>query len=259
MLGDCEFAGYDGNVKFFTGVNTFATFANLTEEIQSSFQGLGFLSKRSELRQANWDYAQLATGLKLAKETTAPRFDAGKVQRSVEKGLQGELNQFGEPGQLFAIEVLFKPNQTTFSTADYKNDCEEACKGYDRYGNAIVVVEGHADPMGILCARQPQTLGCPRADGQPLAAKSPQEVAAMEQATRNLSLRRAQAVREAFIEYCRSRSIKVDDSRIVAAAADVRAPKFPLPHSQQEWLANMRVVFVIKQVEAELSEFTLGK
>ena len=81
----------------------------------------------------------------------------------------------------------------------------------------------------------------------------------MEQATRNLSVRRAQAVRDAFMEYCRSRGIKMDDSRLVAASADVRAPKFPNPRSQQEWLANMRVVFVIKQVEAELTDFTPGK
>ncbi len=259
MIGDCEFAGYDGNVKFFTGVNTFATFASLTDEIQTAFQQLGLLSKRSDLRQAGWDYSTLASGIALAKATDAPKFDAGKVQRSVERELQGELPQFGEAGQLFAIEIQFKPNQNTFPTSDYKKDYEDACKAYDRYGNGIVVIEGHADPMGIKCAREPQTLGCPRPNGQPAAPKSPQEVAAMEQATRNLSLRRAQAVRDAFVEYCRSRSIKMDDSRIVAASADVRAPKFPKPRSQEEWLANMRVVFVIKQVEAELSDFTPGK
>lgn len=259
MLGDCEFAGLDGNVKFFTGVNTFATFTNLTDEIQTSFQALGLLSKRSDLRQASWDYAALASGMQMAKTTDAPRFDAGKVQRSVERDLQGELPQFGEAGQLFAIEIQFKPNQNTFPTADYKKDYEEACKAYDRYGNGIVVIEGHADPMGIKCAREPQTLGCPKPNGQTAPPKQPQEIAAMEQATRNLSLRRAQAVRDAFVEYCRSRAIKMDDSRIVAASADVRNPKFPKPRSQEEWLANMRVVFVIKQVEAELSDFTPGK
>jgi len=259
MLGDCEFAGLDGNVKFFTGVNTFATFANLTDEIQTSFQALGLLSKRTELKQAGWDFASLASGIKLGKESEAPRFDAGKVQRSVERDLQGELPQFGESGQLFAIEIQFKPNQTTFPTTDYKKDYEDACKAYDRYGNAIVVIEGHADPMGIRCAKEPATLGCPRPGGQPAAPKAAPEIAAMEQATRNLSLRRAQAVRDAFVEYCRSRAIKMDDSRLVAASADVRAPKFAKPRSQEEWLANMRVVFVIKQVEAELSDFTPGR
>ena len=259
MLGDCEFAGLDGNVRFFTGVNTFATFANLTDEIQTSFQALGLLSKRTPLRHAGFDYAALASGLKLAKESDAPKFDAGKVQRAIERDLQGELPQFGEAGQLFAIEIQFKPNQNTFPTSDYKKDYEEACKAYDRYGNGIVVIEGHADPMGVRCAKEPQTLGCPRSGGQPLPPKSAPEIAAMEQATRNLSLRRAQAVRDAFVEYCRSRAIKMDDSRIVAASADVRAPKFPKPRSQEEWLANMRVVFVIKQVEAELSDFTPGR
>ena len=32
-------------------------------------------------------------------------------------------------------------------------------------------------------------------------------------------------------------------------------PKYPLPATQQQWLANMRVVFRIIQIEAEESAF----
>src|SRR5882672_2457406 len=90
MLGDCEFVFHAGNVAFFTGVGTTRTLTTLTEEIQPAFSDMGLLTKRTALLSANWDYHQLAAGLKNTTITAAPKFDAGRAQQAVEKQLTVE-------------------------------------------------------------------------------------------------------------------------------------------------------------------------
>jgi outer membrane protein OmpA-like peptidoglycan-associated protein len=77
----------------------------------------------------------------------------------------------------------------------------------------------------------------------------------MEQQAKNLSLLRSQAVRESFLTYARGKSISIDESQFVAVGLGISTPKFSPPKTKEEWAANRRVVFRIKQVEAELSEF----
>jgi outer membrane protein OmpA-like peptidoglycan-associated protein len=70
-----------------------------------------------------------------------------------------------------------------------------------------------------------------------------------------LSLARANAVRASFVQYAKDHGISIDPSQFIAIGRGVEAPKFSPPRTKEEWTANRRVRFVIKQVEAELSEF----
>jgi outer membrane protein OmpA-like peptidoglycan-associated protein len=82
----------------------------------------------------------------------------------------------------------------------------------------------------------------------------------MRQAAKNLSLARANSVRSSFLQYCKDHGISIDQSQFIAIGRGVEAPKFNPPRTKEEWIANRRVRFVIRQVEAELSDFTpLGK
>ena len=241
MLGDCEFVFHAGNVAFFTGVGTTRTLTTLTEEIQPAFIEMGLITKRVALPSAGWDYNQLATGLKHTRAVAAPKFDAGRAQQAVEKQLAVEPGVWETEGTLFVIEIAFDPNQSVFAEDRYANDYQKALQVTQTYGGALVVVEGHSDPLGILQAQQ--------------KGERKEVLDQMRQVAKNLSLARANAVRSSFIQYSKDHNINVDQSQFIAIGRGVEAPKFNPPRTREEWAANRRVRFVIKQVEAELSDF----
>jgi len=103
------------------------------------------------------------------------------------------------------------------------------------------VIEGHSDPLGVLRAEQ--------------KGESRQVINAKKQQAKNLSYQRSQNVRTNFIGYCKKKGIRIDESQFVAVGFGTKAPKYSPPKTKEQWAANRRVVFRIKQVEAELDEF----
>src|SRR5215475_8595458 len=241
MLGDCEFVFHSGNVAFFTGVGTTRTLTTLTEEIQTAFIYMVLMTKRVSLQSAGWDYNQLAAGLKHTREIAGPRFDPARAQQAVERQLAVQPGAWETEGTLFVIEIAFDPNQSVFAEDRYANDYQKALQVAQTYGGALVVVEGHSDPLGILQAQQ--------------KGERKEVLDQMRQVAKNLSLARANSVRSSFIQYCKDHNINIDQSQFIAIGRGVEAPKFNPPRTKEEWAANRRVRFVIKQVEAELSEF----
>jgi ABC-type nitrate/sulfonate/bicarbonate transport system substrate-binding protein/outer membrane protein OmpA-like peptidoglycan-associated protein len=241
MLGDCEFVFHTGNVAFFTGVGTTRTLTTLTEEIQPAFIEMGLITKRVSLQPAGWDYNQLAAGLKNTRALAAPKFDPTRAQQAVEKQLAVEPGAWETEGTLFVIEIAFDPNQSVFAEDRYARDYEKALQIAQTYGGALVVIEGHSDPLGILQAQQ--------------KGERTEVLDQMRQVAKNLSLARANSVRLSFIQYSKEQSIHIDPSQFLAIGRGVEAPKFNPPRTREEWAANRRVRFVIKQVESELTEF----
>ena len=243
LLADCEFVGYDGNVSFFSGKGTTRSFATLTREIQTSFQRMGLMANAVPMKSAEWDYADLAKGLNNARSMPAkkPKFDTKKVASKVEKRISVEPSSWAEEGTLFQIEINFDPNQSEFSADRYADDFKKALEVAETYGGSLIVIEGHSDPLGILRAQQ---------KGQPAA-----EISQMIQQAKNLSLERSQNVRANFLEYCEKRGVKIDASQFVSVGLGTTTPKYSPPRTKEEWSANRRVVFRIKQIEAELDEF----
>lgn len=241
LLGDCEFVGYDGNVKFFTGAGTTRTLEQLTREIQDSFIRMGLLFGKVSLKSAEWDYSTLARGLtnvSLIPKPTQKVFDT----RKVEEKISVEPTTWAEEGTLFQVEISFGPNQSAFPENEYADDYKKALEFAQTYGGALIIIEGHSDPLGIMKARQ---------TGKPAV-----EINQMEQQAKNLSLLRARAVRESFLQYCTRKGFRLDESQFVAVGMGILKPKYNPPRTKEEWDANRRVVFRIKQVEAELTEFS---
>lgn len=241
MLGDCEFVFHAGNVAFFTGVGTTRTLTTLTEEIQPAFIDMGLMTRRVALPPAGWDYNQLTAGLKQTRASAAAKFDPGRAQQAVEKQLAVEPGAWETEGTLFVIEITFDPNQSVFAEDRYANDYQKALQVAQTYGGALVVIEGHSDPLGILQAQQ--------------KGERTEVVDQMRQAAKNLSLARASSVRSSFIQYGKDHGVNVDQTQFIAIGRGIEAPKFSPPRTKEEWAANRRVRFVIKQVEAELTEF----
>ena len=243
LLGDCKFVGYSGNVAFFTGRGTTRNLKTLTDEIQRSFLGIGLMTEKVSLTSANWDYAALARGLKYATYVPVPKrkFDAKKVAAKVEKKISVEPTTWEEEGTLFVVEINFAPNQSDFSATQYANDFQKALEIAQTYSGALIVIEGHSDPLGILKAERKR--------------ERQQVIDQMKQRAKNLSLERAQAVRTNFLGFCKQQNMIIDESQFVGVGLGIGSPKFNPPRTKEEWAANRRVVFRIKQVEAELDEF----
>lgn len=242
-LGDCEWVGLAGNVSFFTGAGTLRSFGTLKDEIQSSFVDIGLMDAKAPLQTANWDYNKLSSGLKNAKQVAIarPAFDTEKTQKAVEREISTELPKWQQEGSLYQFEIYFAPRQAAFSTSEYKDAFKKALELSQTLGGTLIVIEGH---------NAPDALNKARAEGQ-----SATQIGLIEQAAKNLSYQRAMAVRKAYLDYCKERGVKIDESQFVPVGMGTKSPKFAVPKNENEWNSNRRVVFRVKTVETELDSF----
>ncbi len=84
----------------------------------------------------------------------------------------------------------------------------------------------------------------------------------IRQAAKNLSLTRANNVRDAVINYGKSKGTALDQTQFAVIGHGINKPASGMcgsdpcpPKTQDDWLGNMRVEFKIIQVEAEESAF----
>jgi ABC-type nitrate/sulfonate/bicarbonate transport system substrate-binding protein len=245
MVQDAEFVGAAGNQAFFTRAANPRGFAQLNGEIQTALTAVGLLRQKSDLEYAKWDYDRLSGSAKAPAAAESPRFDAGQVAALVtRKQQQGKLSE----GELFSFEVFFKPNQDTFPVEQYKDSFNEVIKLASTYGGAIITVEGHSDPMGFLQAKK--------------SGASQIVLSRTQQSAKNLSMARANAVRDSIVSYARGRGIGLDPSQFAVVGHGIVQPRTGMcggdpcpPKTEQEWYSNMRVEFRIIQIEAEASAF----
>ncbi len=251
LLGDCSFVGFNGNVSFFTGQGTNRNFTTLNSEIQKSFKTLGLLPTPTRLVNANWDYSAFKAGL-ANTNSSAPvkqKFDQQKVTKAIENKIQAESTQWEEEGTLFVVEIFFGPNQNEFAIEQYAKDFKKALEIAETNSGALVVIEGHSDPLAIMKAEKALANGEPN-------HPSKVEIGQMKQRVKSLSLERAQIVRKSFLSYCKKNGIAIDESQFISVGMGDSSPKYNPPRTKEEWDQNRRVVFRIKQVEAELDEFS---
>lgn len=245
LYADAEFVFFNGNVKFFTDANYPRRFDRLNSEINSGLQSIGALRQPVDLAQAGWSYAKLQSGLAMTTNTEAPRFKESEVAQMVTRRQQ--QNSLSD-GELFSFEVFFQPNQNQFSGDLYSNDFKRVVDLASTYGGAIITVEGHSDPMGYLRAKK---------SGDPSVV-----LGRIKQSAKNLSLTRAQSVRDSIINYAQDQSVSLDPSQFAIVGHGITQPSTGVcgsdpcaPKTKEEWLSNMKVEFRIIQVEAESDVF----
>jgi len=245
LYGDCEYVGFQGNVKFFTDTNWPRNLHRLSDEVQVSFITGGLLSRKIPLQPANWDYNALRKGLTGTDAVKAAKFDTGAVAQVVAK--KQNLGTLDE-GELFSFEVFFQPNQNSFSADQYSDAFAKVVDLASTYGGAVIIVEGHSDPMGYL---------------RKIKEKASDIVLTRtKQAAKNLSLTRAIAVRDSIMDYSSVQDVNLDPSQFTVIGHGIMQPSTGMcgqlpcaPKAKKEWLSNMRVVFRIIQIEAEEDAF----
>lgn len=245
MYADAEFAGAKGNREFFASPTYPRKFENLNTEIQNGFRVAGLITSAVNPGKASWDFEKLQAGLNLQPESSKERFNPQQVARVVsKKQQQGTLDDSG----LFSFEVYFQPNQSEFSESLYEEAFKKAIDLAATYGGAILTVEGHSDPLGYLKQKK--------------AGETDIILQRVRQSAKNLSLSRANTVKDSLVSYAKKKGITIDPSQFAVVGHGIEKPASGMcnslpcaPKTEQEWLNNMRVEFRIVQVEAESSVF----
>lgn len=244
LYADCEFVHTSGNVKFFADSKYPRRMEKVSGEINKGLKQFGLISGRASIDKSAIDYRRLA---KIAGPVVAEksRFQKDKVSALITRKQQ--KNSL-EEGELFSFEVYFKPNQKNFSAKLYAEDFARVVDLAATYGGAIISVEGHSDPMGYLRAKK---------KSQPSVV-----LGRIKQSARNLSLSRAQAVRDEVVMYASQQGITMDTAQFASIGHGIAQPNTGIcgsdpcaPKTKDEWRSNMRVEFRIIQVEAESDVF----
>lgn len=230
LLGDCEFVGFQGNVGFFTGEGTTRTLQNLTDEIQSSFIEMGFLSVRVPVYSAKWDYQQLAKGLKYATGAVATKqVDMAKLQAKAE-------NPEADIPELFNREIRFGLNQEDFTLEEYGNDFDDAIKLIQTYEGAVVYVEGYTDPWNVRKMEK---------DGE-----HPTVISGTMQKLKDKSLKRAERAKVRLLERAAKGNYTITNPIVVLGRGIEGVPK-PNPKDREEQAKNRIVRITIRTVDLE--------
>ena len=247
MWMDAETVGFAGNVKFFTDENYPRRFERLSKDVQNALVSLGHVKSLTTIAGPSFDFAKLRPGADVSKPESQrfDRFNQTAINQAITRQqAQGTIDD----NTLFEFEINFKPNQDSFPTELYQQQFERVIDLAATYAGAVITVEGHSDPLGFLRARK--------------EGKSQIVMNTMMQSARNLSVSRAQSVRDSIIDLADQKNIGMDPSQFVTVGMGFMDPKsglcgaFPCPpENEQEWLSNMRVVFRIVNVEAEANVF----
>ncbi|WP_455205585.1 ABC transporter substrate-binding protein [Kaarinaea lacus] len=245
LYADANHVDHSGNIKFFQDKSNPRNFQRRTKEIQSALVQLGLLSKSVKMADAQWNYANFTEGLSQVGKSEAPRFKQDEVATVIaKKQQQGTLDE----GELFSFEVFFKPNQNSFPTDLYQDAFKKVISLASTYGGAVITIEGHSDPLGYLKQKK-------KGDSEIVLKR-------VKQSAKNLSLTRANAVRDAVITFANAQNIALDESQFATVGHGIFKPKNGMcgadpcaPKTEKQWRDNMRVEFRIIQVEAEADVF----
>lgn len=245
LYADCEFVYLAGNNSFFADQNYPRRFSKILGEINQSLGQLNLISKSNLIGSASFNYKTFNAMSSSVPEVSKPKFNKEQLSALVSrKQQQGALSE----GELFSFEVFFGPNQNSFPVDLYQSEFSKVVDLAATYGGAVITVEGHSDPMGYLRAKK--------------GNKPPVVLGRIKQSAKNLSVSRAQSVRDSIIEYANSNSISLDISQFEPIGHGITSPATGIcgsdpcpPKTEAEWRSNMRVVFRIIQIEAESDVF----
>lgn len=279
LLCDCRFAGYPGNLAFFTDPKNLHGFEAMNKAALDLAQTRGYAAVRASLIPSSLDWSSPAFigYLTRTEGVKQEKFRAEAVQSEIEALNRGQMDE----RTIFAFDINFRPEQKEFSLDQYGVEFQKVVELADKYGGAVIAIRGHADPTKTLyelvqaglkkdLIKRTGTEGKYEyyVRGQRLDFNATPALIEMitlgefdgaqganpretMQAAQNLSLARARAVKEAVVKYASTRGAVLDASQIQPIGAGIREPLIPKPRNQAEAEKNMRVEFRLMRVAAE--------
>ena len=278
LLLDCNFVGLPGQVAFFDKTtNNLSGFYTMMESSLNLATNWGYASSRMGFDPPTFDYAKMARTAGMKYE--APTRSQGKFQEAeVFEIIEGEgLDE----NTIVSFTINFDVNQNQFAAAQFGPEFKRALQAASTFGNAVVVIRGHADPTKALgefvraglakktirvtgnkgnrryYLRNGAKLDLTQTDtvvrlinsGQfETAQHRPQQTM---QAALNLSKARADAVKKTIVDYAKSLNVPLDATQIQPVGAGISDPIVPRPINNEQAAENRRVEFRIVRVPAE--------
>ena len=253
MWADAYFVGWKGNVQFFADQNYPRNLAKLSAEVGEAFgpAGLKLIAKPVSLTPAALDYQKLSEGISDTSGVEASRFSRQAVEQLVRAREQTNTTE----GRLFSFEVGFAPNQQSFASDVFGNEFDRVIELVSTYGGALLTIEGHADTLAYLKRK--------------LGGGGAEELARMKQGAKNLTLQRANTVRDSLLVYAEQKGVTLDANQFATVGNGFMKPNVLgctydqqgditatcAPKTENEWNAMRRVVFSVISIEAESSNF----
>jgi outer membrane protein OmpA-like peptidoglycan-associated protein/ABC-type nitrate/sulfonate/bicarbonate transport system substrate-binding protein len=288
LILDCQYVGQPGNVAFFYETGNLRGFKAFNDSALSFALANGYIASKKNLLSSTLDlngtiykenlstYIAVA-GLK-AKREAMQKFNAEAVRSEIAAFGSGDIL---DDRTLVSFTIGFAPDQTEFDPAQYRNDFLHALDVASKFGNAVVLVEGHSDPTKCLAelVRAGLKKGIlkrtgSRGDyryflkGKPLNFEQTAELVAEVEAgsfdgvaghnprqimvaAKNLSLQRADAVRQEIANFATAQGIVMDKSQMQPVGVGIVNPVVAKPTNADEAAVNRRVEFKIVKVSAE--------
>ncbi len=281
LMSDCSFVGHPGNVAFFADGDNATGWSHFNAHSGRVAVALGHIAKAEALRTtpANWADPAFTGYLTKLEAKKAPRFDTEATRSEIEKlQADGVLDD----NTVLAFSATFEEDQTTFDSKRYGEQFDRTIELTRSYTRAPIVIRGHVDstrlvaavlragmkggqvkqsgtpgsyqyfyggrPLDLESARQMmQLVNDPRFNQLP-RGENPTEIA---QAAVDLSLARAEAVKDALLGFAAAKGVTLDGSQIQVQGVGAREPLVVKPRTPQEAAANRRVEFSIVRVSAE--------
>ena len=279
LLLDCQFANLPGQIDFFRteGNRNLVGFDAKLSDALTMATDWGYAEVRNGFEPASFDYRVLAekAGVEYSEPAARERIVGGEAE------VFGSLAELDE-NTILEFTIHFDPNQSEFSPDRYGAEFRRAVENAARYAGAVVVIRGHSDPTAvlremILGGMANGTLRRTKPDGEyryfyegrPIDPTDFAEVEklisggafdsppkhrprAVMQKALNLSVARAEAVKQAIADYAERAGVQVDLSALTPTGAGISDPVIPKPRSLAEAKENMRVEFRIVRVDAEV-------
>jgi outer membrane protein OmpA-like peptidoglycan-associated protein len=275
LLLDCGFVGLPGQMIFFNDPGNLSGFEPKMSAALDLAVGWGYASFRSGFDPPGWDYRKIA-------ELAGVEYKELQQESGIEVGPGGMFpgSDVLDDRTIVSFTIRFQPNQPDFSADRYGAEFNRAIQSASTFGNAVVVIRGHADPTKALIdmIKAGMEKGVIKRTGQSgnyryfvqgkaLDLTQTQtiikliESGAFEtrnhkpretvQAALNLSLARAEAVKKSLVSFATAQSVNLDAAQLQPTGAGISEPIIPKPSSFDEAQENMRVEFRIVRVPAE--------
>ncbi|MFH5804792.1 hypothetical protein [Alienimonas sp. DA493] len=277
LLLDCQFVNLPGQIEFFRTEGNLVGFDAKLSDALDMATAWGYAENRNGFEPAPFDYRVIAekAGVSYAEPEQRERIVGGEAE------VFGTMEELDE-NTILEFTIHFDPNQSEFSPDRYGAEFRRAVENAARYAGAVVVIRGHSDPTAVLREMILGGIanGTLKRTGSPGRYKyfyngreiDPTDMAAVEkliaggafdappkhrpravmQKALNLSVARAEAVKQAIAEYAKASGVQVDLSALTPTGAGISDPVIPKPSSLAEAKENMRVEFRIVRVNAEV-------
>ena len=284
LIADCTYVGQPGNVSFFNDqTNVVTGFSGFNKSAIDMATSWGFAEKRYNLLPSDLNFSSSRFTSLLSNTVRMP------VQRKRFKKeiVRAEVEAFNEEDvldekTLVSFTIQFKPNQEKFSQTEYKEEFDRVVELAAKYGNAAVAIKGHTDPSKTLMTLV--KTGIKRniikrtgqrgnykyfMDGKSIRLEDTEKLIKLIQQKKfesgteiespyqvmraglELSEQRAEAVKNAIVNYARKRNVRLESDQIVPIGMGIKEPVIAKPTNPEQASENRRVEFVLVKVSAE--------